>query len=310
MSETPIFKFRLVAENTTEKGKADSANENALIAEALFKQRVESRSISAPPGSPSNGQIWIVPDASASPAPSGAWAGHEDELALYYNGWIFIAPINGPVFYVADEDLYVKYDDTASPPAWIVGGPDTFLGLSDTSASYSGQAGKAVVVNGGETGLEFGAASGAFSGAVVGKDAAQTISSGANTLISWPLDPDPIDTDNYHDPTSNNSRIVAAFTGKHELEVHLLTVARTVAFTWQMWVSKNRAGSTAFNVDFPALRVEGGRGSTGSSGQSIQASAIIDLVAGDYVEVLLFLALGGGTLDLRDTCRASIRFLG
>lgn len=155
MSETPIFGFRLVGENTTEAGKAASANENALIAEALFKQRVESRSIADPPGSPSNADVYIVPASDTSPAPSGAWAGHEDEIAIYYNGWLFVAPINGPVFYVVDEDLSVKYDTTASPPAWVVGGASTFIGQSDTPASYSGEAGKVTKVNSGETGLEF-----------------------------------------------------------------------------------------------------------------------------------------------------------
>lgn len=242
MSETPIFKFRLVAENTTEKGKADSANENALIAEALFKQRVESRSISAPPGSPSDGQIWIVPDASASPAPSGAWAGHEDELALYYNGWLFIAPINGPVFYVADEDLYVKYDDTASPPAWIVGGVDTFLGLSDSPASYSGQAGKAVVVNGAETGV-------AFEGAAAARayqTSTQTADSTARNLSldDANSDPDGFDTHGIVDLANDRFEMPASLDGRFGIFTMGMKLTTTLAQVFTAIQRSTDGGST------------------------------------------------------------------
>jgi hypothetical protein len=41
----------------------------------------------APPGAPVDGQRWIV-----GAAPTGAWAGQADKVALWLSGWIFITP--------------------------------------------------------------------------------------------------------------------------------------------------------------------------------------------------------------------------
>lgn len=179
MTNTPIFGFRLVAESTTESGKAASANENALIAEALFKRRVESRSTAAPPGSPADADVYIVPDGSGSPAPSGAFAGHENEIAIYYNGWLFVAAVNGPIFYVADEGIYVKYDDSGSPAAWA----------------------------------EYTAPTSAFKGARAYASGATSITA-SNTVIA--LASESYDTDALHDNATNNSRITVDEAGYWE----------------------------------------------------------------------------------------------
>ena len=62
-------------------------NEFANIVDAWQNCVVQSIGETAPPGSPVNGQRYIV-GASAT----GAWATHDDELAIYRDGWQFYAP--------------------------------------------------------------------------------------------------------------------------------------------------------------------------------------------------------------------------
>jgi hypothetical protein len=50
----------------------------ALTLGAIAKQN-------APPGSPADGDTYIV-----GTAGSGAWAGHNNAVAIFYGGWIFI----------------------------------------------------------------------------------------------------------------------------------------------------------------------------------------------------------------------------
>lgn len=73
---------------------------------------VESIQASAPPASPSIGELYLVaPSATAT----GAWAGHEAELAEYVGveagGWIFQSAQNGTVVYANDQEIpYIKDD--------------------------------------------------------------------------------------------------------------------------------------------------------------------------------------------------------
>lgn len=43
-----------------------------------------------PPGSPTNGQAFLV-----IATATGAWTSHEGQIALYYNGWTFLSPKAG-----------------------------------------------------------------------------------------------------------------------------------------------------------------------------------------------------------------------
>ena len=84
---------------------------------------VISRGTSAQPGSPSEGDLYILP---ASPTGSD-WSGQGNNIALYYSGWLFVTPTEGMRLWINDEDILVAYDGTnwsnptptTSPPAHV-----------------------------------------------------------------------------------------------------------------------------------------------------------------------------------------------
>jgi hypothetical protein len=155
MADTPRLDLPYLAASQAQKEVYHNISLDRL--DLLVQCSVLDRNLSTPPGAPAAGAAYIV-----GPAPTGTWAGHADHLALYVNAqWEFIAPLPGFQCWVIDETVQVYWSGTA----WVIvsaggGGATTFLGLLDTPDSYSGQAGKAVLVNAGGTALEFGTTGG------------------------------------------------------------------------------------------------------------------------------------------------------
>lgn len=85
--------------------------------DALVQLRAVDRAISTPPGSPSDGDVYIV-----GAAASGAWSGFaEDSIAAYIGtAWVEITPADGWWCWVADESVFYVYDSTASPAGWTL----------------------------------------------------------------------------------------------------------------------------------------------------------------------------------------------
>lgn len=78
----------------------------------ISRLSVLDRDLTAPPGSPTIGDAYI-PAATAT----GDWAGHEDDVAVYWQGpressasWHFFTPANGHRAHVVDEDRIVVWD--------------------------------------------------------------------------------------------------------------------------------------------------------------------------------------------------------
>ena len=68
--------------------------------------RIIDRDLTAPPGSPSEGDAYI-PAATAT----GDWSGDEGTIQVYWNSWITITPKVGMVAFVSDEgDAPLYYD--------------------------------------------------------------------------------------------------------------------------------------------------------------------------------------------------------
>lgn len=81
-------------------------NEALTLLDTFVQLTVQSRSLTAPPGSPVSGAAFIP----ASGA-SGAWSGWDGAIAVYNDAWSRIAPVPGFKAWVRDERLTVTYED-------------------------------------------------------------------------------------------------------------------------------------------------------------------------------------------------------
>lgn len=81
-------------------------NEALVLLDALTQLTVESRVLTAPPGSPAEGACYI-PASSAT----GAWNGWDEQIAVYSGGWFRIVPQPGLKAWVRAERLTVTYED-------------------------------------------------------------------------------------------------------------------------------------------------------------------------------------------------------
>lgn len=80
-------------------------NELIITIDALTHLAIQDRDLTAPPGSPSNGQRWLV-----KATATGDWAGHDGEIAGYYDGWHFWTPSEGWTMWICDEDKLLVHD--------------------------------------------------------------------------------------------------------------------------------------------------------------------------------------------------------
>ena len=89
-----------------------TVNQSLQIIDSLMAGRIEDRNLTAPPGSPVNGQAYIV-----AASPSGAWTGKAGKIALFETGWTFITPTGGMQFFIHDEKALFCYSSQES--AWF-----------------------------------------------------------------------------------------------------------------------------------------------------------------------------------------------
>ncbi len=148
MSDTPNLQLPYIM--AAQAQKHVTHNEAIRALDAIVQIGVADRDLAAPPVSPADGDRYIV-----GAGATGAWAGKDGQVAAWQDGaWMFYAPLEGWLAWVADEDALVAWDGSA----WGAvggGGAGAFTGLADTPADYAGAAGKIAVVNPGETALEF-----------------------------------------------------------------------------------------------------------------------------------------------------------
>ena len=96
---TPRLGFAEVVEGAAKKHLL--INDNSYKLDVLVQTSVVDRNLTAPPGSPTEGDIYI-PAATAT----GVWASHENELAQYRNAaWVFVEPQAGYIAWVQDEEI-------------------------------------------------------------------------------------------------------------------------------------------------------------------------------------------------------------
>lgn len=89
-----------------------TVNASIRMLDALVQMAVLAQQ-NSPPGSPADGQRYIVGD-----TPTGAWVGHEADVA-WYNGtaWQYLTPEAGWLAWVVNEAALYVYN-TGSPSGW------------------------------------------------------------------------------------------------------------------------------------------------------------------------------------------------
>jgi hypothetical protein len=106
MSETIHLALPYIA--AAQAQKHVTHNEALRILDALVMLAVKDRDLSAPPGSPADGDRYLV-----NPAGSGAFAGKDNQIAHYRDSaWDFRAPQAGWICFVEDEDIAILFDGT------------------------------------------------------------------------------------------------------------------------------------------------------------------------------------------------------
>lgn len=124
MDETPNLRLPYIM--AAQAQKHVTHNEAIRALDAIVHLSARDRDLTTPPPSPGDGDRYIV----AAPA-TGGWAGHENEIAAYQDGaWMFYAPREGWIAWLADEDAAVVWDGAA----WI-----SFVG-SESGGSSSNPA--------------------------------------------------------------------------------------------------------------------------------------------------------------------------
>lgn len=173
----------------------------------------------------------------------------------------------------ADADIIIIEDSADSYskkrvqignlPSSGSGGSSTFLGLTDTPASYSGQAGMYVVVNEGEDALEFSSGSPSsgssyiarFSGVRAFHDTDQTIPN--NSWASVLLNSENYDTDSYHSEVSDTAVCTVPRDGYYHITGNV-AISDDIAGDEWVQVGLWRNDSTEFITDLRQRPTESG----------------------------------------------------
>lgn len=120
MATTPHLGLTLVEQAQAQK----EVTVNMALAriDALLNCGAKSKAVATPPGSPANGDLYIV-----AASPTGDWAGQAGNIAYFDAVWRFITPREGVTLWVNDEDLSYSYDGAA----WVLSNnPASFQNLS------------------------------------------------------------------------------------------------------------------------------------------------------------------------------------
>jgi Protein of unknown function (DUF2793) len=105
MTDTPRLALPVI--EAAQAQKHVTHNEALVLLDALTQLTVESRALTAPPGSPAEGACYIP-----ATGASGTWSGWDGEIALYSGGgWLRIVPVSGLKAWVRAERATVTYED-------------------------------------------------------------------------------------------------------------------------------------------------------------------------------------------------------
>jgi hypothetical protein len=107
MANSPFLDFTLLTEGQYQK--EITVNNALIILELIAAGGVIDRDLTAPPGSESEGDAYLVADSA-----TGDWSGHDGKIAIYLNGGYFlVVPVAGLRLYVQDENVMLAYNGTS-----------------------------------------------------------------------------------------------------------------------------------------------------------------------------------------------------
>lgn len=210
----------------SQSGKALTVNEALHVLDALVNCSIIDRDLTAPPGSPVDGNVYI-PKATAT----GAWAGKENQLAQWdVNAWKFHAPEEGWICYVRDEDSLLVY--TGSAWAVLAGaGAGSVTSVALALPSFISVSGSPVTASGTLTGaLAVQNANKVFAGPTTGSDAAPTF----RALVAADIPAAPYDVGSFTEAAPTASQVVL----RH-------VFSRSVVFPAGLAPSQGKAGTAA-----------------------------------------------------------------
>lgn len=103
MTTSPIYGMTRLA--SAQAVPETTVNENDAILEAMSSRVVLDKDLAAPPGSPADGDRYII-----AASPTGAWSGKADQVAIFVStAWRFVEPYAGLTMFVADEAINYRY---------------------------------------------------------------------------------------------------------------------------------------------------------------------------------------------------------
>lgn len=111
--QTPRLGAPYIRASQAQKEVTHNAALNVL--DAWVQAAVEDRDLTAAPGSPAEGALWIV-----GTAATGDWTGRDGQLAQFIGGaWAFHVPQSGYAVWLKDENRQARHDGAA----WVVTAP-------------------------------------------------------------------------------------------------------------------------------------------------------------------------------------------
>ncbi len=107
MDDTPNLTLPYIL--AAQSQKHVTHNEAIRALDCLVQLTVLDRDLAAPPVAPAEGDRYLV-----AASPSGAWAGQAGKIAAFQDAaWLFYAPKEGWIAWVADENTALVYDGAA-----------------------------------------------------------------------------------------------------------------------------------------------------------------------------------------------------
>ena len=105
IEKTTNLQLPLLVQN--QAGKEITHNEALIILDNIVQNGVIDKDLTTPPTEPNTSDLYIV-----GKNATGLWEDKDNQLAFYDNGWRFIEPRNGFIFWVNDESKLYCFNGT------------------------------------------------------------------------------------------------------------------------------------------------------------------------------------------------------